>query len=129
MTEYKRPGNRPTKVVLTAAIRADLKTRGFESSPGGTFMARNIGDVRISIHENGQCNVHLPNRAHAVRFTVDQYWAKSILYLAQQEMNREAARMRKEAETVVKFADKVMETMKAAPQVITEVEVNPTPTT
>ena len=107
MTEYKRPGNRPTKVVLTAAIRADLKTRGFESSPGGTIMARDIGDIRISIHENGQCNIHLPNRA--VLFTVDQYWAKSILYLAQQEMNREAARMRKEAETVVNFADKVMD--------------------
>ncbi len=109
MTEYKRPGNRPTKVVLTAAVRADLKTRGFKESPGGTFMARYIGEVHISIHENGNCNINLPRRFHPITFSVDIYWVPSILYIAQMELNKDAARIRQEAETVTKYAEKVMD--------------------
>ena len=111
MTEYKRPGpgNKPTKVVLTAAVRADLKTRGFKESPAGTFMSRDIGEVHINIYENGNCNIHLPNRFHSITFAVDIYWAPSILYITQMELNKDAARIRQEAEVVTGYADAVMD--------------------
>lgn len=109
MTEYKRPGNRPSPVVLTAKVRADLKTRGFVASPGGTLMSRQIGPVSITIHENGNCNVHLPNKFHPVTFKVDEYWSASILYIAQREIHKESARIRKDAEDVATLADKVMD--------------------
>jgi len=110
MTEYKRPGNRLTKVVLTAAVRTDLKNRGFRESPIATMLVRDIGDVHIQIHESGNCNINIHNnRFHPIQFTVDEYYSKSILYIAQMELNKEAARIRQEAEGVAKLADKVMD--------------------
>ncbi len=111
MTIWKRPGNRPSKVVLTSAIRADLKKRGFEESPGGTVMTRSIGDVRITIQEDGKCVItfDIPKRHYTIHFEVDEYWAPSILYIAQMELHRDAARIRQEAEEVTKLAEKVMD--------------------
>ncbi len=108
-TEYKRPGSKPSKVVLTAAVRADLRTRGFNECSTGNSMSRHIGKVHISIHENGNCHIHLPKRFASIQFSVDEYWVPSILYIAQMELNKDAAKIRQEAEVVVGYADVVMD--------------------
>jgi len=115
-TEYKRPGSKPSKVVLTAAVRADLKNRGFREVSGGQ-MTRNIGKIdsqgfgviHIDIWENGHCHIHLTNRFHPIEFSVDAYWVPSILYIAQMELNKDAAKIRQEAEVVVGYAEMVMD--------------------
>lgn len=95
------------RIVLTAAIRSDLKKRGFKESPGGTAMRREIGETSITVWENGNCTIHIPDKGEAIYFNVTEYWAPSILYIAYQELQKEAKKIRDKAAAVDGQAEKV----------------------
>ena len=99
------------RIVLTAAVRSELKKRGFKESPGGTAMRREIGETSITVWETGNCTIHIPDKGEAIYFNVTEYWAPSILYIAHRKLQEEANRIHQKATKVVVQADKVWAAM------------------